>query len=346
MSNDGGGRYSPQSGWDFILTMVLKALITGVQGFTGRYLAAELHRVGYQVFGLAQNGQTEPIAGVQLMYTCDLADAAGLARLVAQVQPDVVAHLAAIAFVAHDDVDAIYRTNLLGSRNLLEALCHADKPLRSVLLVSSANVYGNASGGMLDESTLPVPANDYAVSKLAMEHMARLYQDRLPITIVRPFNYTGAGQADSFLLPKIVSHVRRRAPVIELGNLDVARDFSDVRTVVQYYRRLLESAAARGKTFNVCSGQAHTLDEVLGMVRKLAGYNLEVRVNPTFVRANEVKTLIGSCAKLEAAVGVVPPVPLLNTLAWMMGVNEPGFAEQDAGTSAKFFHPMYFDTHQ
>jgi nucleoside-diphosphate-sugar epimerase len=98
----------------------------------------------------------------------------------------------------------------------------------------------------------------------------------------------------------------------------VARDFSDVRTVVQYYRRLLEQPAAIGETFNVCSGQGHTLDDVLAMARSLAGYDFEVRVNPAFVRANEVKTLIGSRAKLQAAVGAVPDIALLDTLRWML----------------------------
>lgn len=297
---------------------MLKALVTGVDGFTGRYLAAELHQAGYEVFGLVHKPLSVDIPGVKAVYACDLCDAAGLAGVVAEVQPDVVAHLAAIAFVAHGDVEAIYRTNLIGSRNLLEALSQAGKPLQAVLVASSANVYGNATGGVLDEATPPAPANDYAVSKLAMEYMAKLYRERLPITLVRPFNYTGVGQSESFLLPKIVNHVRRRAPVIELGNLHVARDFSDVRMVVQYYRRLLESPAALGETFNVCSGQAYTLDEVLAMVRTLAGYDFEVRVNPAFVRANEVKTLSGSRAKLEAAVGAVPDIALVDTLRWMI----------------------------
>lgn len=297
---------------------MLKALITGVDGFTGRYLAIELQRAGYEVFGLVYKPLAEDIPGVKSVYACDLCDMANLSRIVAEIQPDVVAHLAAIAFVAHGDVDAIYQTNLLGARNLLESLVCLNKPLRSVLIASSANIYGNTAGGVLDENTPPSPANDYAVSKLAMEYMAKLYQSRLPITIVRPFNYTGVGQSESFLLPKIVNHIRRKASVIELGNLHVARDFSDVRMVVQYYRRLLESPAAVGETFNVCSGQAYTLDEVLAMVRTLADYNFEVRVNPAFVRANEVKILIGNRSKLDALVGSVANIELIDTLRWMI----------------------------
>ncbi|MGQ0486547.1 MAG: NAD-dependent epimerase/dehydratase family protein [Hyphomicrobiales bacterium] len=298
--------------------MTGRALITGATGFTGRYLAAELARAGYEVCGLTRTPQAAKIPGVGSVHVCDLCDFAGLARVIDDVRPDVVAHLAAISFAAHGDVEAIYRVNLMGSRNLLEALGRAGKLLRAVLLASSANVYGNAAAGVLEETTPPAPANDYAVSKLAMEFMARLYRERLPITIVRPFNYTGARQSESFLLPKIVSHVRRGASVIELGNLDVARDFSDVRTVVQYYRRLMENPASRGETYNVCSGKAYTLEEVLAMVRAISGHDLEVRVNADLVRENEVKKLIGSRARLEAAVGTVPDIALIDTLRWMM----------------------------
>ena len=296
-----------------------KILVTGADGFTGRYLAAELQRAGYEVHGLVHKPVASgKVAGVSALHVADLSDAAGLAAVVHEVQPDKVVHLAAIAFVAHGDIEAIYRTNLVGTRHLLEALAQSKAPLDAVLLASSANVYGNSVGGVLDENTPPAPANDYAVSKLAMEYAARLYAGRLPLITVRPFNYTGVGQAESFLIPKIVNHVRRRAPLIELGNLDVARDFSDVRNVVQLYRRLLEAPAAVGQTFNVCSGQAWSLNDVLAMVREISRRDFEVRVNPAFVRQNEVKTLVGSRAKLDAVVGEVPEIALRDTLRWML----------------------------
>lgn len=295
-----------------------KALITGVQGFTGRYMAVELERAGYDVFGLAHRELSESIPGVAKLLVCDLADSVAVQSAIAEVQPDVVVHLAAIAFVAFGDVETMYRTNLIGSRNLLEALAKTEKRPSAVLVASSANVYGNSTAGSLSEEVLPAPANDYAVSKLAMEYMAKLYLDKLPLTIVRPFNYTGVGQADSFLIPKIISHVRRKAPVLELGNLDVARDFSDVRMLVQYYRRILEAPALIGQTVNVCSGAAHTLNEVLAMVRSISGHEFEVRVNPAFVRSNEVKILVGKRDKLIGAVGAVEDIALADTLKWML----------------------------
>ena len=289
-----------------------RALITGLAGFTGRYLASELESAGYRVFGTAH--VNEPLG--KDMFAVDLCDRAELGSVVAEIRPDVVAHLAAISFVAHGDVEAIYRTNVIGTRNLLDSLANlADKP-HAVLLASSANIYGNAAVELIDESVAPFPANDYAVSKLAMEYMARLWMDRLPIVMTRPFNYTGVGQAPQFLLPKIVGHFQRRERVVELGNIDVERDFSDVRMVARAYAALLAKAPA-GEVFNICSGEAYSLKEVLAMMAEIAGYEIEVRVNPAFVRANEVKRLQGDAGKLRRVIGDAGVIPLRDTLRWM-----------------------------
>lgn len=289
-----------------------RALVTGLRGFTGAYMARELEDAGYRVFGTSTPGDApEPD-----VFPVDLCDRAALAAVVEQVQPDVVVHLAGIAFVGHGDAEQIYRVNVAGTRNLLEALAALRKGPSAVLLASSANIYGNASVPFIDEQVAPAPANDYAVSKLAMEYMARLWMDRLPIVIARPFNYTGRGQGEHFLLPKIVSHFRRKAPVIELGNLAIARDFSDVRMVANSYRRLLAVAPA-GEAFNICSGRSHSLAGVIDMVSEIAGYRIEVRVNPAFVRANDVLTLTGDNAKLANAIGALQTRPLSETLRWM-----------------------------
>jgi len=279
----------------------VKVLITGLKGFTGCYLHDELIRQGHEVVGLQ----------------ADLTDAAALDAEMKRVQPDWVAHLAGIAFVGHGEANDFYHVNLMGTRNLLAALAGCGKRSACVLLASSANVYGNATEGVLTETTPPNPANDYAVSKLAMEHMARLWHDKLPIVITRPFNYTGVGQSESFLLPKIVAHFKNRSAEIELGNLDVWRDFSDVRAVVQAYRRLLEASPA-GATVNVCSGGTHSLREALALCAHIAGHSIAVRVNPAFVRANEVRSLCGDPNRLQALIGDWETPPLEETLRWML----------------------------
>ncbi|MCY1272847.1 GDP-6-deoxy-D-talose 4-dehydrogenase [compost metagenome] len=289
-----------------------RALITGINGFTGRYMAAELESNGYEVIGVGSHPGSEAN-----YHQANLTDSDALQALMKSVQPDLVVHLAALAFVSHGDANAFYQVNLVGTRNLLEAIDASGKVPDCVLLASSANVYGNASAGVLTEETQPEPANDYAVSKLAMEYMAKLWQERLPIVIARPFNYTGVGQAENFLLPKIVSHFRRKAEKIELGNLDVWRDFSDVRAVVSAYRGLIESRPL-GQIINVCSGRTHSLREVLTMCQAITGHQLRVEVNPAFVRSNEVKTLSGDASRLRALLDDWDTPPLDETLRWML----------------------------
>ena len=287
------------------------ALVTGLAGFTGHYVARELEALGYEVVGLGQGGALD---GRHL--SVDLRDARRLGELVAEIQPQVVVHLAAVAFVAHGDVSDIYSSNIVGTRNLLAALAACKRRAEKVLLASSANVYGNAEVPVLDESCAVQPENDYAVSKCAMELMSRHWRDDLPIVVSRPFNYTGVGQSLSFLLPKLVDHFARRLPQVELGNIDVYRDFSDVRTVANAYARLL-GAGESGEVYNVCSGVSYSIQDILLMLAELAGYSIDVHVNPAFVRANEVKRLAGSNRKLAATIGELKHIPLRDTLQWM-----------------------------
>jgi nucleoside-diphosphate-sugar epimerase len=297
-----------------------RALITGIAGFTGRYMAARLRADGYRIHGTVQgaadlDATTSPADEI---HAVDLREPHAVADAIDAIRPDVVVHLAGIANVAHDDIANIWLVNVVGTRNLLAALTKLDTPPRAVLLASSANVYGNATEGVIDENVPPQPTNDYAASKLAMEFAARTFSASLPLVFVRPFNYTGVGQSTDFLLPKIVEHYAQRAKTISLGNTDVSRDFSDVRFVVDAYARLIE-AAPNGDTFNVCSGVGHTLGDVLDTLARIAGYTIDVRVDPRFVRANEVRTLTGSNAKLRSAIGEINPIPLEDTLRWMYG---------------------------
>lgn len=294
-----------------------KILITGIAGFTGRYLAEKLASAGHEIHGTIHGEADAVVEDATELHSVDIGDAEAVARLVSDLAPQKVVHLAAISFVAHSDVREMYRTNVLGTRNLLDALARGASP-GAVLLASSANIYGNAREGILDESVPPAPANDYGVTKAAGELVAGQYSSRLPIIVARPFNYTGRGQSPNFLIPKIVDHVRRRAPEIELGNLDVARDFSDVRGVVDAYARLLDSPAAVGGTFNICSGHATSLRDVIDAVKEISGHDLAVGVNSKFVRADEVRMLWGSPARLEQVIGPIGMPPLEDTLRWML----------------------------
>jgi GDP-6-deoxy-D-talose 4-dehydrogenase len=282
-------------------------LLTGAAGFTGRYLRRALEFRGYNVVPLQFEGPN----------SCDLTDPAATESAVRRAQPDAVFHLAALSFPGHGNPELFYRVNVFGTLNLLQALAGLDRPPRRVLIASSGNVYGTPDIEVLDESICPAPVNHYANSKLAMEHLVRTnWFNRLPIVITRPFNYTGPGQAEHFLIPKIVQHFRDRAPFIELGNLDVYRDFSDVDDVVAAYVALLESDV-HSQVVNICSGQGIALLDVIRIMNQLAGYEIEVRVNPAFVRENDVSRLVGSDAKLRSLVKLPVSRPFAQTLKRM-----------------------------
>ena len=283
----------------------MRLLVTGLDGFTGRHFQAAATQAGHSVVGLQAN----------------LTDAAAVAAQVAAADFDAVVHLAAISFVGHADDAAFYAVNVVGTCNLLSALVKSGKPLHKVLVASSANIYGNCDASPITETQPPAPVNHYAASKLAMEHMARTYADVLPVLITRPFNYTGPGQAPNFVIPKLVDQFARKAPVVELGNLHVEREFNDVRMVCNAYLGLLQQGQP-GQVYNVCSGQPYTLQQVMDTLTALSGHSVQAKVNPAFVRANEVHRLCGSPDRLQnalagAGVHLVQPA-LHETLAWML----------------------------
>ncbi|MDP3798965.1 MAG: GDP-mannose 4,6-dehydratase [Polaromonas sp.] len=286
----------------------MKILLTGADGFTGRPFAAMAGVAGHEVVSLQAN----------------LTDALAVKQEVARIAPEAVMHLAAISFVGHADDSAFYAVNVVGTTNLLAALAALPRPhARRVLLASSANVYGNCDASPITEAQPPAPVNHYAMSKLAMEYMALTYTDQLDLVITRPFNYTGPGQDVNFVIPKLVEHFARRAPTIALGNLNVEREFNDVQMVCSAYLQLLQHGEP-GETYNVCSGQPYTLQHVIDTLTRITGHQIQVEVNPAFVRANEVHRLCGSPAKLQALLArkgcMLDNPPLEDTLRRMLAV--------------------------
>lgn len=293
-----------------------RVLVTGAAGFTGRHLAIAAAGRQAECIGLVCSDAGD-IPGYASILQCDITDRDALTATLRELAPDYVVHLAGIAFVAHGSSRQIYDTNLWGTVCLLDVIAECCPQVRRVLVASSGNVYGNDQAAPIDESALPIPANDYGVSKLAMEYACRLRMDRIPIVITRPFNYTGVGQDSNFLIPKMVDAFRSRQPVLELGNLDVARDFSDVRDVVDAYLELLVGDQVGG-IYNVCSGKPTALNSVIEQLRSLSGHEIEIRVNPAFVRANEIKVLYGNRSRLDAAIGRRNLHSLNQTLQWML----------------------------
>ena len=300
MPDDGDRRCAPQPP----RVLVLKMLVTGADGFTGVHFVKQAREAGYEVFE----------------FNADLTNPVVVQNQVNEAQPDVVVHLAAISFVGHDKASAFYDVNVIGTLNLLDALLKLPKPPKRVLLASSANVYGNCELSPISETQAPAPLNHYAMSKLAMEHLALTYTDRLPLFVVRPFNYTGPGQVESFVVPKIVAHFKKRAATIELGNLTVEREYNDVRMVTDAYLKLLDKAVV-GQIYNICSSKTYTLHQVIDTLTELSGHQINVAVNPAFVRANELHRLCGDATKLIATIGEHDSIALKGTLRWMLESN-------------------------
>lgn len=282
-----------------------RVLVTGIEGFTGPYLRQALQAAGHEVHA------TGPWPSF------DLCKPEPIAAALVGVRPEYVVHLAGLSSVTHADAAALYAVNAVGTDNLLQAIARHAPEVRKVLLASSANVYGNATAAPIDEDTPPAPVNHYACSKLAMEFIARTWFDRLPIVITRPFNYTGPGQTEAFLIPKLVAHYAQRRPVLELGNIGVERDFSDVRMLADAYVRLL-SIEETGFVVNVCSGIGRSLRSVLADLKAITGHEPELRVSPQLIRRAEVHRLVGSRRRLQQLIGEPRHAEFGNTLRWMV----------------------------
>jgi nucleoside-diphosphate-sugar epimerase len=283
------------------MIMSMKILLTGAAGFTGLIFKKQAEEAGHTVISLK----------------ADLTDRAAVIGEVVNVQPTAVVHLAAISFVGHADEVAFYEVNVIGTLNLLTALAGLPVKPKKVLLASSANVYGNCVNSPISEQQPPAPVNHYAMSKLAMEYLALTFADRLPIIIARPFNYTGLGHDSRFVVPKIVEHFKNGATEIELGNLNVLREYNDVRMVCKAYLGLL-SLGIPSEIYNIASGRAISIQTIISSLEGLTGHKINVRVNPAFVRANEIAILSGSPKKIEDLLGPLSHPSLEETLSWML----------------------------
>lgn len=280
-----------------------KVLITGIDSFTGVHLSSYLEKSGYDVYGtsLSKNDTKK--------YKCDITLKSNITDVLNKIKPNYLIHLSGISFAAHGSNEDFYKVNTIGTTNILDAFLDLGLNPKKIILASSATVYGNQGLEVLDESLCPRPANHYGASKYAMECLSREYFKKLPIIITRPFNYTGIGQAEHFLIPKIVKHFKEKKEIIELGNLNVSREFNDVEYVCEVYKRLIE-CDVKSEIVNICSNNGIKLLDVIDIMNKLSGYEIKVDVNPAFVRKDEIKSLTGSNIKLLEIIGIIEPKKL------------------------------------
>lgn len=303
----------------------MRFLITGVSGFAGTTLARQLLAAGHEVFGTTRctAARTHTLLAPDHLRVATLDDAQRLADIVREIHPDGIFHLAAFTSpsASFNDPDGAYRSNLHGSLSLFAAVRAAGAACR-VVWVGSCDAYGHVGpeGVPVTESNLFRPLSPYAVSKAAADLAAYQWSraQGLDVMRMRPFNHTGPGQDPQFVCSdfarQLIAIERGQQPAqVEVGNLDVTRDFSDVRDVARAYTLAWKSGTA-GEAYNVCSGVPRTAREILETLIRLSGIDAGVVVRPERQRRVDVPFLVGSAAKLQATTGWTPMIAWEQTL--------------------------------
>lgn len=301
-------------------------LVTGADGFVGRWLVRAARAAGWDVTAVVGPGGVMPDAwltasemtGVAAM-TADFDSLEAIWR-VGKVEADAVVHLAAMASgaAARRDPDAAMRINAQASIMLLSQLHEAANNPR-ILYVSTGEVYGAGHNGPIAEDSEPQPISPYAASKWAAEVAMLDFAQAgiMEFMVARPFPHTGPGQAPTYVLPAFAKRIREAARTgsreIAVGNLDVTRDFLDVRDVVQAYLALLDHGRT-GTCYNVASGTGHHLGRCVEMLAERIGADVTPVVDPSLVRPADIPVLIGDASRLRAVTGWTPQYSFEQTL--------------------------------
>ena len=296
----------------------MKALVTGGRGFVGRWLVSHLERTGDDVWigtsGLSvATGRELPI---------DVRNARQVSAVIEATRPDAVYHLAAIAFgpTASDAPASALETTVGGTINVLEASRRLQPP-PVVFIAGSADAYGAPTlKRPIREPDPLAPVSVYGGTKAAQELVALPYgrAGLVPVVVARSFNQIGPGQRNTFFVSSMASQLAAiaaglRAPVLEVGNLAVARDFTDVRDAVQAFRALV-AGNHHGQAINVASGHAVSLTRILETLMKISGVEVKVRVDPKRVRSVEARYFAGDPGRLRRLTGWSAKTPLEQTL--------------------------------
>lgn len=299
-----------------------RVLIFGIGGFVGSYLAAEFQAHGYSVCGCDIRRSNSIPEDVDF-YAADLLDAEAVASVVQKAAADLIVNLAAVSSVglSWKEPWLTMSVNVGGALNLLEAVRACALPPK-VVFIGSSEEYA-PSEGPLGESALLNANNPYGISKLTQERFAELYRKRYGIKCccIRPFNHTGIGQRETFVLPDFcrqAAQIERsgRPGVIQVGNLAVRRDFSDVRDVVRAYRMIAESDCA-DTVYNVGSGTAYELGELLRFIVSLSSQEIRIETDETRLRPADTPVICCDNGRLRRELGWKPEYSIFDTLREM-----------------------------
>lgn len=299
-----------------------RVLIFGVGGFVGGYLTREFQLHGYEVYGsdaMERHPDGIPFAKANLL------DAKAVEKLVANVRPDAIVNLAAVSSVSlsWEIPQATMQVNVVGALNLLEAAKACD-PMPKVLFIGSSEEY-EMSDKPIDESTPLNSSNPYGISKMMQEKLAESYRDRYGIQVycVRAFNHTGVGQNENFVIPswcKQVAEISRsgKPGTMRVGNLNLYRDFSNVKDVVRAYRMVLESDNC-STVYNIGSGEAVLLKDLLEYIVSLSEQPVKVEADQQLIRPADTPYICCNHTLITDRLGWKPEISLYETVKEMFG---------------------------
>jgi GDP-4-dehydro-6-deoxy-D-mannose reductase len=304
----------------------MRVLITGMNGFAGSTLCTLLLReTHWMIIGLSSHTEGDRINGRVQWWQIDLRDTDGIRRLIRYERPDLIFHLAAQANVpkAWTDPWDTFETNVHGTLNLMEAIVSA-KITPRILVVGSNEVYGAPISTnelpFTEKSTLR-PANPYGVSKAAQEHTAMQYHysHDLDLVVARPFNHIGPGQKPGFVVSEFAKQIAeieagKREPVMLVGNMTARRDFTDVRDTVRAYYDIVRLADS-GSIFNVCSGIARPVQDILALMLSMSSAHIQVQTDPAKFRVSDTPISFGDNSELQRVTGWKPQIPFEQTIA-------------------------------
>lgn len=299
-----------------------RVLIFGAGGFVGSYLCKEFLNNGYKVSG-TDKGEGSALPPEVDFYRTDLMQADEVKKLISQVKPDIIVNLAAISSVgaSWNMPQTTMAINVIGALNIMEAARKSEQKPR-ILFVGSSEEYV-ISENPLDENTQLNANNPYGISKVTQEQFAKLYREQygLKIYCVRPFNHTGIGQRDSFVLPSFCKQVAEidksgKDGKIQVGNLKVKRDFSHVKDVVRAYRMIVESNNCN-QIYNVGSGNAYSLEDMLTYIIGLSNQNIEIEVDQNRIRPTDQPVICCDRSLIGKELGWEPQYDVYDALKEM-----------------------------
>jgi GDP-4-dehydro-6-deoxy-D-mannose reductase len=297
-----------------------RVLITGGSGFVGTHLIRFLQSNALEIAVIALSDRTSPREPGVEYYALDIRSADHVRSVIRNVSPTYIYHLAGISAVdvSCNNPRLTFEVNVLGAYNLFEAAMSLPSPPR-ILNVSTSQVYA-ASNEILTENSPVSPDNPYAASKAMAEMLRVQYRTCVGggIITARSFNHTGPGQTPIFVLPSIAKQFAEieaglRPPRLVAGNLEVKRDFTDVRDVVLAYSALLEKGRT-DEVYNVCSGSAVRLVDIIREFETISGIAIEIETDPTRIRSNEISLIFGDSTKIRTDTGWSPQIPLDKTI--------------------------------